>query len=193
MEQILSPMWQPLSGIFSSPVQLWTAADQGREAVTVWMILWWTRKCTYFPFFFLISELNNGHVIVCPGPLSLCSLILRLTDSHKVIWKENQERQYWYKMEPGGHWGSVMYVLVFSLKESDFWTTQYPNKGIQNIFQKLKMFIKLLPWTHQRQHALRINVSSLMSEYSLVAFAFISPWLFLFFKILFKLHPNLCP
>ena len=148
---------------------------------------------TYFPFFFLISELNNGHVIVCPGPLSLCSLILRLTDPNKVIWKENQERQYWYKMEPGGHWGSTMYVLVFSLKESDFWTTQCLSKGIQNILQKLKMFIKLLPWTHQRQHALRINVSSLMSEYSLVAFAFISPWLFLFFKILFKLHPNLCP
>lgn len=55
---------------------------------------------TYFLSFFQISELNNGHVIVCPGPLSLCSLILRLTDPSDI--------------EAGCHWGRVMYLLVLS-------------------------------------------------------------------------------
>lgn len=65
------------------------------------------------------------------------------------------------------------------------------NASNQNKCQKLKMLTRHLRWNNWCQ-PLRTNISFLTSEYSLMAFAFISPWLFHFLITLFWLYLNLC-
>ena len=64
-----------------------------------------------------------------------------------VLWKENQNgvlpREF-SKMEPGGPWGSVTHTRLLCLDGIKPFEYYCPNKGIQNIWQKLKMLIRAL-------------------------------------------------
>lgn len=53
----LSPMWYTLLGIFFSSVQLWTAPDQQREAVT-WHTGEWKTVNPLSPFFSLLFSIH---------------------------------------------------------------------------------------------------------------------------------------
>ena len=89
----------------------------------------------------------------------------------------------WSGMEPGGCRGHMTYVRL-SLGDSMYCPMYCPRRH-QNTCQKLRIRTRFLPQ--------RATISFLESEHSLVAFALISPWLFLFPKTLSVLPKFVSP
>ena len=133
LEFLQSPggSWASLSSPAAWPGGLESEVCSGDSFPVVFRGGWW-QICQSLQSWLITSRMFSAQV------LYLSHVIMK----EWIKWRLSYQQST--KMEPGGPWGSVTQTRLLCLDGIKPFEYYCPNKGIQNIWQKLKMLIRAL-------------------------------------------------